>query len=192
MGFLCAHVTTEQSETFVSPGKGKFIEKLNGKFTDKFRKSNEAMNEAVASKYHLHLSRRKYTFLCKVQAVASKYHLRLSRRKYTSLCKVQDKTFDTQYHMVIRIFPSQKAISDVSVEKIVKGLNIGEIHMVPGLCGAVRLVANITTMRIDLHLQTESLCKKLVWYNGNENHFIIEFSDDGDANQKMRQCALVH
>ena len=82
-------------------------------------------------------------------------------------------------------------IKSISIERFVNGLDIGEIHMVPGLCGAVCLVANITTMRIDLHLRTESLCKKLVWYNGNENHFIIEFSDDGTPEVKDKKCALV-
>ena len=43
--------------------RGKFIESLHGKFSKTFRKSKEAMNQAIATKYQLHLSRRIHFFM---------------------------------------------------------------------------------------------------------------------------------
>ena len=58
--FLIKNASAETIEKFLFDyKKGKFIEKLNGKFNDSIQKSDENMNEAVASKYKLHLSRRK-------------------------------------------------------------------------------------------------------------------------------------
>ena len=34
-------------------------------------------------------------------------------------------------------------------------------------------------MIIDLHLRLPHLCRKLIWFNENTNHFIFQFSDDG-------------
>ena len=48
--------------------KGKFMEKLYGKFNKEFNQSDNGVNEAVAAKYKLFLSRRKFSFLCNVQA----------------------------------------------------------------------------------------------------------------------------
>ena len=37
----------------------------------------------------------------------------------------------------------------------------------------------LVTMIADLHLRAPLLKDQLIWFNGNINHFIIEFSDDG-------------
>ena len=34
-------------------------------------------------------------------------------------------------------------------------------------------------MIIDLHLRLPYLCRKLIWFNENTNHFIFQFSDGG-------------
>ena len=34
-------------------------------------------------------------------------------------------------------------------------------------------------MEIDLDLRLPYLCRRLVWFNGNTNHFVFQFSDDG-------------
>ena len=46
--------------------KGKFMEKLYGHFIESLR--GETMKEAVASKFQLSLSRRKFNFLYKVKS----------------------------------------------------------------------------------------------------------------------------
>ena len=48
--------------------KGKWIEKLYGKFSSSYQKSDQCMNQALATKYKSHLSRRKYAFSCKIQS----------------------------------------------------------------------------------------------------------------------------
>ena len=135
--------------------RGKFVEKLQGKFNDNFRKSDQGMNQAVASKYQLHLSRRKYSFLCKVQEKT--FHVESQTWTNNSI-SFGDKN----------ITLCKKPISDRSVEKFVKGLDIGDIHIIPGYCGAFRITA-LTMMILDLHLRTESLFKKLIWFKNNIN-----------------------
>ena len=122
------------------------------------------------------------------QALATKYNLYLSRRKYTFYCKIQKSTFDSssqewnskcisygEYNILL----CEKPISDLSIKKFVDSLNIGDINYLSGYCGAFRTLTALTTMVIDLHMKSPYLRKKLVWYNDIINHFIIEFSDDG-------------
>ena len=104
------------------------------------------------------------------------------------MCKIQAATFDTtsqdwktkqisygDRNITLR----EKSISHESVKKIVKTLDIGKIHSLPGYCGAFRTITALCTMIVDLHLRTDSLRKKLRWFNDIENHFIMEFADGG-------------
>ena len=50
--------------------RGKFIEKLHGKFNKVIEKSDTAIKKAVATKYLSHLLRRKYNFICSIQKQA--------------------------------------------------------------------------------------------------------------------------
>ena len=84
----------------------------------------------------------------------------------------------------------QKSISHRSVQDFVNKLDIGEIHIIPGYCGAFRTITALTTMVIDLHLRSESLRKKLPWFNGIHNHFIVEFSDDGTPESKEKTMCI--
>ena len=93
------------------------------------------MNQAVASKYQLHLSRRKYSFLCKVQEKTS--------------FNVETWTNNSISFGDKNITLCKKPISDRSVEKFVKGLDIGDIHIIPGYCGAFRSVTALTMMILD-------------------------------------------
>ena len=52
---------------FLTYKRGKFLENLYGKFSNVLDKSEMSMKKALATKYYLYLSRRKYTFLCKIQ-----------------------------------------------------------------------------------------------------------------------------
>ena len=61
--------SAELAEYFtLSNKKGKWIEKLYGKFSLSYRKCDQGMNQALATKYRSYLSRRKYAFLCKIQS----------------------------------------------------------------------------------------------------------------------------
>ena len=138
---LCRLASSKQMEQFIlAYKKGRWFEK--------------GMNQAIATKYSLHLSGRRYTFMCKIQAA-------------TFNTTSQDwKTKQIRY-------------GDENVKKFVKTLDIGEIPSLPGYCGAFRTITTLCTMIVELHLRTDSLRKKLRWFNDIENHFIMEFSDDG-------------
>ena len=151
--------------------KGKWFEKLYGKFGEIHRKSSAGLNQAIAQKYSLHLS----------------------RRRYHSMCKIQSATFDTtnqewQKKSICygerNISLLDKGISHKIVDVFVKKLNIGDIQSLPNICGVFRTVTALITMVIDLHLKTKVLREKLLWFNGIENHFICEFSDDGAPETK--------
>ena len=72
-----------------------------------------------------------------------------------------------------------KSVSNCAVDAFVKALNIGDITELPNVAGVSRTVTGFVLMILDLHLWVPHLCRKLVWYNGLENHFIMQFSDDG-------------
>ena len=103
------------------------------------------------------------------QALATEYNLYLSRRKYTFYCKIQKSTFDSnsqegnskcisygEYNILLR----EKPISDSSIKKLVDNLNKGDIHYLLGYCGAFRTLTGLTTMVIDLHMKSPYLRKK--------------------------------
>ena len=50
---------------------------------------------------------------------------------------------------------------------------------IPNHSGVSRTVTGFVYMILDLHLRLPRLQKKLMWFNENENHFHIQFSDDG-------------
>lgn len=70
-------------------------------------------------------------------------------------------------------------VSHDAVKRFVNNLDIGEIHLIPGFCGAARTVTALVTTMLDLHLKAPSLRDNLIWFNRNINHFVVEFADDG-------------
>ena len=56
---------------------------------------------------------------------------------------------------------SEKCISNENVERFVPAMDIGEIHDIPGYCGAARTGTALTTMIMDLHRSVSSLKYKL-------------------------------
>ena len=164
---LCRFASPNQMEEFMLDyKKGKWFEKLYGKFSNIYHKSDDAMNQAIATKYKLRMSGRKYTFMCKIQKSMYDVDSQTWRKK---VINYGDRN----------ITLCEQPISHKSVEQFVKQLDIGDIHSPIGLCGAFRTVTALVTMIIDLHLKTDSLRKKLIWFNGIQNHFIMEFSDNG-------------
>ena len=72
-----------------------------------------------------------------------------------------------------------KSVSNSAVDTFVKSLDIGDVTQLQDVNGVSRTVTGLVLMIIDLHLRVPHLRRKLVWYNELENHFIIQFSDDG-------------
>ena len=72
-----------------------------------------------------------------------------------------------------------KSACNSAVDKFVKGLDIGHVTQLPDVVGVSRTVTGLVTLIIDLHLRVQHLRKRLVWFNDIENHFVMQFSDDG-------------
>ena len=138
--FLRKNSTHDQIEKFIVDfNKGKFMEKLHGKFNKEFNKSENGVNQAVAAKYKLFLSRRTFSFLCKVQAQTFYPEEQKWNRKVVSY---GDRKINLE----------NTPISNGKVEQFVKGLDIGDLHTITGYCGVFRTITALTIMIIDLHL----------------------------------------
>jgi len=161
------HATTyaQLEDLLLKFKKGKFIEKLQGKFSTAFEKSNVAVQKALATKYASYLSRRKYIFTCKIQkAVFSDDGDGFAHPVDYAGHKLDLKT---------------AVVSHKRVEQFAKNIDIGEIHVITGYSGVSRTVSTLVSMITDLHLRIPSLKKNPLWFNNIENHFVVEFSDDG-------------
>ena len=105
------------------------------------------------------------------------------------MCKIQKASFDPDSKcwvddtMIsygdITLAKQIRVVLHNSLDKFVKDIDIGQIHQIPGYAGVTRTVTALVTMIADLHLRAPLLKDQLIWFNGNINHFIIEFSDDG-------------
>ena len=151
--------------------RGKFLEKLYGKFKEN---DKAGVTKAVAVKYLNFLSRRKYNFLCKIQESTYDPEIESFGLNYG------------EYNLDIKT----KSISHKSLDLFVKNLDIGQLHQIEGHAGVSRTVTALTTMIVDLNLKIPSLNKSLMWFNGNENHFVVEFSDDGAPESTERTMTI--
>ena len=122
------------------------------------------------------------------QSLALKYQSFLSRRKYNLVCKKQNSFFSADKEvwlprnikcLGVDLRLPKLSVSDESVDRFVKSLDIGHVTQLPGVLGVSRTVTGLVFMIIDLHLRVPHLSPKLVWFSENENHFIFQFSDDG-------------
>ena len=109
------------------------------------------------------------------------------------MCKIQAALFDKDSVTWQRksitygdcnITLRENSISHESVQMFVNNLDLSDIHTLPGYCGAFRTATPLCTMIVDLHMKCSLLRKKLRWFNDIENHFIMEFSDDGAPETK--------
>jgi hypothetical protein len=81
--------------------------------------------------------------------------------------------------MGIDIQLSLSHISNESIEKFVKTLDIGCVCQIPDVPGVTRTITGLIFIIMDIHLRLPHLCQQLVWFHGNANHFVFQFSDDG-------------
>ena len=173
--FLRRYASTELMEKFIIDNKrGKFFEHLQGKFTNKL---DERMNQAVALKYETFLSRRKYDFICKIQSS-------------TFNTEKQEWSKNTISYGDREINVVKTSISSYLMNNFINNLDIGDVNIIPGFCGATRSVTALPTMIIDLNLRVPSLRSKLIWFNNIENHFVMEFSDDGAPESREMSMSI--
>ena len=71
-----------------------------------------------------------------------------------------------------------RIVSDEKAEKFVKSLDIGHVSEFPNYSGVSRTVTGLIFMILDLHLRLSYLKNRLIWFNDNTYHFIVQFSDD--------------
>jgi hypothetical protein len=173
---LCSITPIKLMEHFTTNYKrGKFLENLCGSISDSYVKSKAGINKAVALKYASYLSRRKYNMICKVQKSTFS-------DDFSSVNSVQYGDINFELNM--------SSVSNKTVENFVKLLDIGEIHQIPGYSGVLRTVTALVTMIADLNLKVKTLNEKLIWFNGNINHFVVEFSDDGAPESKEKTMTI--
>ena len=150
-------------QTFVSNYKrGRFLQKIYGQSSESEEKK---LRRAIATKYLGHLSKRRYSLICQIQ----KYSLESNEDVGQYLPKNENLQLDLR----------SKQLSHYSVDKFVKNLDIGKIHQIPGCSGVARTVTALITMMADVNLKVKVNKERLIWFNGIEDHFVVEFSDDG-------------
>ncbi len=146
--------------------RGTYVEQIVKKAVKEFSQSSNSLTEAISLKYKNFLS----------------------RRKFNLICKTQSSVFDTDRDvwvprnvkcLGVDVQLSLSRISNESIEKFVKTLDIGCVCQIPDVPGITRTITGLVLMVIDLHLRLPHLCRQLIWLNGNTNHFVFQFSDDG-------------
>lgn len=156
--------------------RGKFLEKLYGKFSCKLEKSESSLKKAVAQKFHGHLSRRKFAMICKIQKSSfSEDGMNTANSVNYGDCNIRMRSVTVNHN---------------AVDKFVKSLDMGDIHQLPGYCGVSRTVSALITMITDLNLKVKSKKDGLQWFNGNKNHFVVEFSDDGAPESREKSMSI--
>ena len=164
--FLFHQKTLEQLESMIlnailNHKCEKFIENLQGKFWNAVVKSGNAIKKALATKYLSYLSRQKYSFICKTQKSA----FEINDNDCGNIIKHGDKSINIKSSFV----------SHHAIEELVKNMDISEISFIPGYSGVARIVTALTTMIVELHMKVPTLKQNFLWFNGKQNHFIIEF-----------------
>ena len=135
--------------------RGKYLQGVFGRATDNFSKSEDALKQAVAMRYHNHLSRRKFDLVCKTQS------------------SVFDPKQETWLPRCIKhkdvVISLPKIVSDAKVDNFVKSLDIGYVCQIPEICpGVSRTVTGLVFMILDLHLRLPHLKRKLMLFTLNK------------------------
>ncbi|XP_078372353.1 uncharacterized protein LOC144656016 [Oculina patagonica] len=164
--YLQSNATKDQMEKFIGSYKrGSFLQGVFGRAMKEYGNSEEALKQAVAMKYQAFLSRRKFQLICKTQSSV------FNAEKDVWLPRNVKCAGGNIY--LPRIF------SDERVDKFVKSLDVGHVSEIPNYSGVSRTVTGLVFMILDLHLRLPYLRDRLIWFNENVNHFIVQFSDDG-------------
>ena len=106
----------------VSYRRGKFIEKLYSKFSDKHFHSEDSMKRALPMKYQTFMSRRKFEFICKIQKRC--FDIETQEWRKNSI------TYG-DYNLNLKT----ASVSNRIVELFVRSLDIGDVSIIPGISG---------------------------------------------------------
>ena len=165
--FVAANASRENMDLFIGSYKrGRYLQTLVGNAVRDYNKSEESLKQALALKYSNFLSRRKFNTICKTQTSVFDPEKEIWVPRNMK-CAGVDMRVQLSY------------ISNESIDKFVKSLDIGNVNQIPGAPGVTRTLTGLVFMILDLHLKLPYLQRKLVWFNDNPNHFVFQFSDDG-------------
>ena len=153
------------TELIVMYKRGNHLKKIFSNAMSAHETSPTVVKQAVATKYQNHLSHRKYTLVCRTQSFFVDPESETWLPRNISCAGIDLRLPKLACHSAVEIF--------------VNSLNIGHITQLPGVSGVSRTVTGLVFLIIDLHLRVPHLSKWLVWYNDLDNHFVIQFSDDG-------------
>ena len=164
--FVASTAPKDIMDKFIGSYKrGKYLEGVFGKAVSDFSNSEEALKQAIAMKYKNFLSRRKFKLICKTQSSV------FNAEKETWLPR-NIRCLDSDISL-------PKIASDHKVDRFVKGLDIGQVSLIPNCSGSSRTVTGLVYIILNLYLESSRLYQQLTWFNDNQDHFIIQFSDDG-------------
>ena len=162
---------TRIQELLSSFKRGNLLKDLVQNITTKHRENNENLiNNALAMRYLVTKSRRTYQLYCRLET--SVYN---------------EETHEWTLNPGLAGNQIKAPVSDYKLDKHVKSMDMGEVHPIEGACGAFRTVSSLCHMIIRLTNRLYVLKNCLIWFKGNENHFILEFSDDGAPEKKGGQ-----
>ena len=165
--FLSSTASKTMMENLVAKyNRGRYLEGIVKKTVKELTEANSFLNDAISLKYKNFLSRRKYNLLCKTQSSVFD-----TDKEVWVPRNVKCWGFDVQL--------SLSNISNESIDKFVKTLDIGCVCQIPDVSGVTRTITGLVFMIMDIHLRLPHLGRQLVWFKGNTNHFIFQFSDDG-------------
>ena len=164
---LAANATKDMMDSLIGGYKrGKYIQGVFTKALKDYQQSDKSLKQAIAFKNQNFISRRKFNLMCKTQLSVFDADKEIWVPHNVKLLGV-----DMQVQL--------NEISNESVEKFVKTLDIGSVNQIPNNPGVSKTITGLVFMIIDLHLRLPYLCRKLVWFNDNTDHFIFQFSDNG-------------
>ena len=127
------------------------------------------------------------------KAVAMRFVVAKSRRAYQFYQKLETSVYNADTHewtlnSDVAGNTKKAPVSDYKINKHVKSMDMGNVHPIEGgACGAFTTVSSLCHRIIHLTNSLYSLRNCLIWFNGNENHFIFQFSDDGAPEKRGGQ-----
>ena len=171
--FLSSTAPKTMMENLIAKyNRGRYLEGIIKKTVKELTEANSSLNDAISLKYKNFLSRRKNNLLFKRQSSVFD-----TDKEVWVPRNVKCLGFDVQF--------SLSNISNERVEKFVKTLDIGCVCQIPDVSGVTRTITGLVFMIMDLHLRLPHLCRQLVWFKGNTNHFIFQFSDGAPETSQL-------
>lgn len=144
-GIILLQMPQRITKLIVMYKRGNHLKKIFSNAMNAHETSPTAVKQAVATKYQNHLSRRKYTLVCRTQS---------------SFFEPESETWLPRNISCVGIdLRLPKLACNLAVEKFVNSLNIGHVTQLPDVAGVSRTITGLVFLMIDLHLRVPSFKK---------------------------------